>query len=532
MKVAERNSGLGWRALLVALAVGLVPYALLVWKFNFLCDDAFISFRYSRNFAEGLGLRYNLGTGQPVEGYSNFLWVIWCALFERLGMDVTLWARLSSIACGVGLVVLVTRFAERNFRLGLAGTTATAVFLGTLPPFVVWSTGGLATVPMALTCFATFERLLGHPERPRGIQAGLLALLTCLIRADGLLWVGLILLCAGVSWLLSRRQELLRSTLIAGGILAAGLAVMIAWRYSYYGDFVPNTARVKAGFSDLRIERGYRYLVSFFLTMPACAVVIGAGLLAWKSRRERAVAVALVLVAANLAYAIYVGGDFMAMGRFLVPMVPFLVVLFAAGWSALYGASRGRIILASGFAGICILLGLLPSFNRYVFPRSLRENFHFRWNRARYVNEFEMWMSMRLAAKLWASHGRILKAVTQPGESIVLEAMGAVGYYSGLTVYDTYGLTNREVAERGAPPRSDTSPGHDLRVQRSFFFPWEPTYLGYMIMRKGTSASVDSIPPQAAWARQHADRLTIEVRPMPEGESPAWGEIWLMRLGG
>jgi len=37
-----------------------------------LCDDAYISFRYVRNFVEGRGLVFN--PGERVEGYTNFLW--------------------------------------------------------------------------------------------------------------------------------------------------------------------------------------------------------------------------------------------------------------------------------------------------------------------------------------------------------------------------------------------------------------------------------------------------------------------------
>ena len=65
-----------WRAARAAMLVGLSAYGLLVARFNFVCDDAFISFRYARNLADGLGLRYNLGVEPPVEGYSNFLWVL------------------------------------------------------------------------------------------------------------------------------------------------------------------------------------------------------------------------------------------------------------------------------------------------------------------------------------------------------------------------------------------------------------------------------------------------------------------------
>ena len=51
--------------------------ALLSWLSSlawFLCDDAFISFRYVRNFLEGNGLVFN--PGEYVEGYTNFLWIL------------------------------------------------------------------------------------------------------------------------------------------------------------------------------------------------------------------------------------------------------------------------------------------------------------------------------------------------------------------------------------------------------------------------------------------------------------------------
>ncbi|HEY4491844.1 MAG TPA: hypothetical protein VI958_07560, partial [Acidobacteriota bacterium] len=37
-------------------------------------DDIFIGFRYAQNLVDGRGLVYN--TGERVEGYTNFLWVL------------------------------------------------------------------------------------------------------------------------------------------------------------------------------------------------------------------------------------------------------------------------------------------------------------------------------------------------------------------------------------------------------------------------------------------------------------------------
>ena len=47
-------------------------------------DDAFISFRYAANLAEGNGLVFN--PGEYVMGYSNFLWVVLLSGAEWLGV--------------------------------------------------------------------------------------------------------------------------------------------------------------------------------------------------------------------------------------------------------------------------------------------------------------------------------------------------------------------------------------------------------------------------------------------------------------
>ena len=58
--------------------LALLPWlALLAWLASvawFLTDDAFISFRYTRNLLEGHGLVFN--PGERVEGYTNFLWIL------------------------------------------------------------------------------------------------------------------------------------------------------------------------------------------------------------------------------------------------------------------------------------------------------------------------------------------------------------------------------------------------------------------------------------------------------------------------
>ena len=57
---------------------------------RFVQDYAFISFRYARNLADGLGLVWNVG--ERVEGYTNFLWTLMMAPSFKLGVDVVAWS--------------------------------------------------------------------------------------------------------------------------------------------------------------------------------------------------------------------------------------------------------------------------------------------------------------------------------------------------------------------------------------------------------------------------------------------------------
>lgn len=53
---------------------------------GFIVDDAFITFRYVKNWTHGYGLVYNIG--ERVEGYSNFLWILLLAPFASLGIEL------------------------------------------------------------------------------------------------------------------------------------------------------------------------------------------------------------------------------------------------------------------------------------------------------------------------------------------------------------------------------------------------------------------------------------------------------------
>jgi len=452
--------------------LALLPFAFFVQHFDFVCDDAFITFRYAQNLAEGSGLRYNLGVEPPVEGYTDLGWVLWIAAFRALGLtDPVLVAKLTTILCGVLLLRLVVVTTAR-LGAGVLATTLAALFFATLPNIGVWSTGGLGTMAFALFIFATGERLLRGASPGFGWQAGLLGIVVATLRADGAYW----LVCAGaIAWILRRdresHRELIRYALFVVGTVGALMLVRIV----VHGDWVPNTARAKIAFSALSTERGLLYLASYFLILPAGLLLpIGFALQRTAKLRSPMATGSLLLVLATYLYSVLVGADFMCWSRFLIPALPFLAVLLGVFVERF--VSRGASPLGLALALILIGTSIPPAFGIHFVSEPTRKATHFRWGTG-YTTELMFWNGMKSRAERWITLGKALAMHTNEGESIVMGRIGAAGYYSRLFIYDRRGLVTPEVNQVPIPEGERTTPGHDRQVPASFFAKYNPTYL-------------------------------------------------------
>ena len=449
----------------------LAPLILLAWRFDFLVDDAFITFRYAENLAAGNGLVFNPGEEGPVEGYSNLLWTLAMAAAQAVGLDPALASRWLSVSSAVALLALVSRLISQRVAVSQGEAALSSVFFASLPPISVWASGGLETMPFALAVFATFERLAGERGRARPIQAGLAGAAGVLLRADGFVWVGLALGAALVARRLDGRPELARKVLVAALLAGATAAAQFLWRRGFYGAWTPNTARAKVDLGPLALEQGGKYVLSMLLAIPSIPIALGhaAGYVRGSGRSISAAA--LVFVTGGFGYTAVVGGDWMMMYRLLVPTMPFVAIAFGVVVAALHGSSRTALFVAS------LALSLLPSFDRHPIPLALRRVAHFRWGDADVRSEYEVWRRGVVDIKEWILLGRALALHTEPGESVVLGNVGAIPYYSGLIAYDTHGLTNREPFAE-VDPDTRAWPGHYRKVTMSTFDRLRPTYRG------------------------------------------------------
>jgi arabinofuranosyltransferase len=450
---------------------------LLAFRFWFVCDDAYITFRYARFWAHGGGLVFNAGEHPPVEGYSDFLWLVLATITERLAWPTDVLLPGLSALCGTALVWRVYVACTTHLALGRTASFLAAAMVAASPVFGVWSTSGLETMPQALLTFVLFEELVFRRDEREWAVVTVLAAGLALIRTEGIGWVAVVV---GASTLAALRDgepvgpHLRR---IAKGLVpvAVLLGAYHAWRFQYYGTFVPNTALVKVSTSVRSVLRGFQYVALFVLTTltplaPAAAAM-------WPQTWARGPLVgAVVCAAAFPTYATLVGGDFMPFGRMLVPGLAFAALPWAALLHEVVRRRGEGSALRLGL--VVVMLGLLPAFDLHVIPEGVRSKLHFRKSDKDFLSEFNRWENQRENSEGFMYRGIALSQVAEPGDAVVAAAVGAIGYFSDLEILDQHGLVTKEVAYRPVPDGPlQESPGHDKHVRPEHFARYEPRYL-------------------------------------------------------
>jgi hypothetical protein len=492
----RRNRLLGWGL----YGIAAVPYVLLARYLWFLTDDAFISFRYARNWAAGLGLRFNPLEHPPVEGFSNFLWTALLAGLDLLGGDMVRLAPWISFFLGLILLGLLLRCLLRDL-----GSSPGAAFLGLLcaalsPAYAVWSTSGLETMLFTFWLFLAFRDLLAGPDRPRPVRAGLWAALAALTRPEGIIWA---LGFAGVALLrsdgASRSSQLKRMVLYVSVVLLLFMPYFIS-RCLYFGYPLPNTFYAKSGGGMLTVLRGLNYTVSYLLCFGTPLLILLASFLCLRGGTPAPAFYSALIGFGMVAYSVMSGGDFMAMGRFMAPSVPFFAVTATHLLDRYLPKERkvrpGWIAAASAL----VMIQLLPAFQMAPVPESLRRFFHFRWNSPTVKTELEQWRQMKRNLYELTLTGKALKEVLGPEGSFVSAAIGAVGYYSDWTIHDMCGLVDLEVARRHEEDPVPRSAGHDKYVEPEFFLSRKPTVLRARAVprrhrREAEADFAESLPP-------------------------------------
>ena len=423
---ASRSSGPllpGLRELAEPRGPYLVPLLLLLATRCFAAhalpaasEDAYITFRYARHLATGHGLVYNPGI--RVFGFSSPVWTLWTALGYALGQSPVGWTRITTILADVLTLLLVGRMLERDAAWpgspSRAAAWCFALFFAVWPFFAVVSVSGMENSAM-LTVIALAATLASRGS----VAAGPLLALLALWRPEGVA-------CAAVIGLGARPRD----RIVGLALFAAGVAALTA----YFGSPIPQSLIAKARIYGTPGPWAGHYWWDWALPLrlpgaqgtgesrhlSALAVLLGPAAVAgvpqlWRRRRS-----ALAL-ATSACLVVWLGYALLGVAYFywylLVPLAG-LASLAAIGLPRIV---RGRLIYAS----LAFLL-LTTWGDAYALYMGRAQNEYYGF----------------------ASVATWLRGNIRPGEKVMLEPIGMVGWQNPVVIVDEVGLVSPAVAAR------------------------------------------------------------------------------------
>jgi hypothetical protein len=460
---------------LPALALVLVGICFFtnVFEQRFLLDDSFISFRYARHLVEGYGLVWN--PGEPVEGYTNFLWVVLMAAGMWLGVEPELSSHVLGILSGCGLLLVLLGFALRRNSLWDPWPWLLLFLLALSESYTAWCSSGMETMLFALLAFCGASAYIR--EREKGAAAPLLssALLAAatLTRPEGAIFMSAVGAFFAVDVL--RRQRSIRSGLVWAAPYVAVVGLHLLWRHSYYGYWLPNTFYAKV--PGLWWENGFSYLWLFLRTyqlgwfLPLIFLPLFG--------RDRYVArLYLSLLGIYCLYVAAVGGDPFEF-RFLVPVLTLLYWLLVEGVRVLesFSFERQAARLAAKTLAWAAALALLATTHHGSLggleKRELRGTAP--------VESFAYYTRSRIFQGRFLA--RAIREGVLPSDLVVcLGGSGAVPYYTGWTIVDRRGLNDERIAHTPIARRGDvvyTPLGKHGRIAHERDAPYD-----YLVERK------------------------------------------------
>ncbi|WP_438007287.1 hypothetical protein WME89_00285 [Sorangium sp. So ce321] len=460
------------------LALGLaLPAVLLVVNMvrvrSFTIDDAYISYRYARNFARGLGLVYN--AGERIEGYTNFLWTVLLAAGIKVGLDPDVLAKVLGGLAACGSLGALYLLSDRLRPRGAIPCIATWLFASSIVQSG-YAVFGLETPLFVLLVLAGTEMMFRERDRGTGFPySGLVFGLAGLTRPEAPMFLGIPMLFLGLRFF--GRQNLLR-----GVVFVAPIALHMLWRHSYYGTWLPNTLSAKTGSLAEQLAGGQHYLKEYAEhTGPVLLLALFGLCVAIVARHRDALCVA-ALALAVAGYVLLVGGDWMPFYRFMSPFEPFCFLLAGLGARSLLepllpavsaraaAARPGGIALAAG-AGV-LAAGCLVALGAFRAQRIDRAQHRILDDDKRF------WDSAAGGTAAWfQQHG-------QPGE-VAVGDIGYIGYATDYPVLDLLGLVDPVISKLPGGYTRKTGPGYVQRV-----FDKSPRYFVFI----GGADTCDKLP--------------------------------------
>ncbi|KTD11219.1 hypothetical protein [Legionella jamestowniensis] len=416
--------------LVLGLGYLLVLQIKAIWPFTI--DDMYISLRYAKHWVEGYGLLWNIAE-EPVEGYSNFSFVVIAALALKLSIDPII-ALKSAGVFGLLLSTISLYFLSRFWFTPWIACIPCAWLL-LYKGEILWSVSGLeTTVYQALICssLVMLFRGMGYQLFPKkrsqsnafyGILAGIVLALAGMTRPEA---PALMLTFYGLA-LVDKPEKGVRHYYY--GLLWSGLSLVLLflpyffWRWQYYGHLFPNAVYCK-GFREFSFSLILQYIE---LVWPFLLIALPA-LLKTNDKRH------YFLWVPSLVYSgLLWGADPIVAfaNRLFLPVFILLLPLTLQGmrYSILYFIPKNDT-----FCSVYLTIAALLFAFLFIPKMTLASYRYFAINP-------QAGIRLRQEVVAW------LDKYIQRGSRVVLADSGLIPYASSLNFIDSYCLNNKKMTE-------------------------------------------------------------------------------------
>lgn len=392
-------------------------------------DDAYIFFRYAKNYANGYGLVYNIG--ERVEGYTSFLWVYLLGLgYKYLRIEPVNLSVVLGVLSYMLILGILYRFSDKFITHKSNFILIPILLYAADGSFTRYVFSGMDTLLfVALFLIAIYVLIfIRHP-----LQVAIAFFFLALSRPEGLAYLGLGLIFVLVSE--KNKYDGLKRAFQIIAIFFALYAPYFIWRYVYYGYLLPNTYYAKASaLSLMKAKRGFELLVQVISWTNFWLYAILSVFLIIKKRSSDIYLFFLILLCFSIVYFVIIGGDFIVWfgPRFLMPILPLLYLLSSIFLFELYKSIR--LFIGRGLIlGITIFIIILRLSS---YPNSI--------DLSGYKSQMNSWIHLAI----------YIRDHTPEDILLATDAAGIIPYYSGRSSIDMFGLTDAHIAHLPLDKRS------------------------------------------------------------------------------